>query len=169
MSDVTKMVRKPIPGYEAVYDVSENGVVWRLWKSGDRPLKNSVSARGYERVQLSTRNRTADYFVHRLVAAAFLGPRPHDMCVNHKDGNKRNNHWTNLEYVTTKDNELHAVTNGLKACGERHGRSRFTRDQVVLIRQRAIAGESKYELAMEFDTSWNQINNIVSGRTWRRT
>lgn len=49
------------------------------------------------------------YLVHRMVAIAFI-PNPEEKeFVNHKDGNKSNNHISNLEWVTKIENELHSV------------------------------------------------------------
>ncbi len=51
--------------------------------------------------------------VHRLVAEAFLAKEPGKETVNHKDGDRRNNHVDNLEWVTPRDNTLHAYSTGL--------------------------------------------------------
>ena len=48
------------------------------------------------------------HFAHHLVAAAFLGPRPLGMQINHKNGIKTDNYFTNLEYVTPSQNSWHA-------------------------------------------------------------
>ena len=49
------------------------------------------------------------FLVHRLVAVAFLGaPASPDLVVDHKDGIKTNNHWSNLEYVSPAVNTLRA-------------------------------------------------------------
>lgn len=52
--------------------------------------------------------------VHRLVAEAFI---PNPNCkpqINHKDGDKENNHYSNLEWVTSSENSIHAYKLGLK-------------------------------------------------------
>ena len=66
----------------------------------------STDGSGYRRIFIDKRS----YAVHRLVAAAFLGPPPHPTCwqVNHLDGDPANNHVSNLQYVTAADNLKHA-------------------------------------------------------------
>lgn len=65
---------------------------------------------GYKAIQ--TYNHT--YYIHRLVAQAFLPNPSNKPCVNHKDGNKKNNCVDNLEWVTHSENNRHAYRTGLK-------------------------------------------------------
>lgn len=64
----------------------------------------------YKTVAVST-PRSANYYVHRLVAEVFLGPS--ELCVNHIDGDRDNNDVSNLEYVTHAQNTAHAIATGL--------------------------------------------------------
>jgi hypothetical protein len=77
-------------------------------------LKISVSKDcGYKRIALYDKHKTKSYRIHSLVAEYFIGTRPEGYQVNHIDGNKTNNHVSNLEYVTRKGNSEHAVKIGL--------------------------------------------------------
>jgi hypothetical protein len=64
------------------------------------------------------------YSIHRLVALAFIPNIENKPQINHKDGNKLNNHFTNLEWVTNKENHRHKMEHGLNVTlsGEEHYR-----------------------------------------------
>lgn len=100
---------KDIEGYEGLYQVSDRGRVKSLpRKDGrgcpvkERYLKPHTNKRGRKSVILSKNGITKKYFVHRLVAGAFLGPS--ELTVNHIDENPSNNCVENLEYMTVKEN-----------------------------------------------------------------
>lgn len=52
-------------------------------------------------------------YCHRAVAETMLGQPQPGLVVNHKDGNKRNWHVSNLEWITQRANVIHAHENGL--------------------------------------------------------
>lgn len=92
--------------------ISENGIIKRANKThhlhhiGELP--QYISEKGYRYVSISRR-----VAVHRLVAMAFcIGYHPR-LEVNHKDGNKANNHFSNLEWVSHSANMQHAWAKGL--------------------------------------------------------
>ncbi len=68
---------------------------------------------GYYSVHLSNDNGQKLHRIHRLVAQHFCNNPDNKPIVNHIDGNKLNNHYTNLEWVTYAENSKHAVSLGL--------------------------------------------------------
>lgn len=96
-----------IPGYEGVYQVSNLGRV-RNVKYRGKLLSISVKSNGYCRVTLSDSNKNKDFYIHRLVAEAFI---PNPECkpeVNHIHGNKNDNRASQLEWSDRSNNNLHA-------------------------------------------------------------
>lgn len=63
--------------------------------------------------QLKIDGKNKLFFVHRVVALHFVDGYFDGAVVNHKDGNKSNNHYTNLEWVSRSDNNKHAIKNKL--------------------------------------------------------
>lgn len=87
------------------YEVSNLGYVRRVLKDGStKQLKGSNNHKGYKYIQIQYNGIRKNYFIHRLVAEAFIGKRPEDKVVNHKDNNIHNNNVRNLEYVYNEVN-----------------------------------------------------------------
>jgi hypothetical protein len=105
------------------YEVSSIGRVRRMRPGRGTNVgkirKCGFDKDGYLAVALYIKGRAVRILVHRLVAKAFIGPCPKGKEVNHKDGVKKNCHWTNLEYLTKSQNQLHAYRLGLKKA--KHG------------------------------------------------
>lgn len=97
---------KPVTGYEGLYQINENGEVASLNYQGRgyRKLLKPVHIGKYLRVQLWKNGIGRYFFVHRLVAKAFI-PNPLNFpIINHKDENPENNKATNLEWCSYKYN-----------------------------------------------------------------
>ena len=95
-----------IPGYEGKYQVTSWGRIYSV--NAERFLYQEPNEKGYMRVDLRDGcGRRKHFKVHRLVAKAFI-PNPYKKPqVNHIDGNKRNNSFSNLEWVTDQENKDH--------------------------------------------------------------
>lgn len=109
---------KPVPGFEGIYSVSDSGLVRRdMHRTNGKTggILHPAVVRGYQQIKLSNGPVMRQVKVHTLVAAAFIGPRPADLEINHKDGDKLNNVPGNLEYVTRRQNAAHASEHGLLA------------------------------------------------------
>ncbi len=106
---------KDIPGYEGLYQVSNQGNIKSFVKSAKHQnqshlLKQYVNNSGYLYVQLYThKGKRKHFLVHKLVAMAFLENQNNYPCVNHKDENKLNNCVDNLEYCTYQYNNAYGT------------------------------------------------------------
>ena len=107
---------KDIPGLEGKYQASNFGNIKSVNHTvvtskgithhrKEHQLHPSLARDGYLRLNIVLKDgRVKKYFIHRLVAMAFL-PNPNNYpMVNHKDENKTNNHITNLEWCEAKYN-----------------------------------------------------------------
>lgn len=106
------------PGLEA-YSITEEGEV--IGKDGVSKLSQFKSVRGYMQVGLYIRGDTKrKYSIHRLVALTYVPNPDNKPQVDHIDGNKLNNHHTNLRWVTGSENVAKAFKQG--RVGSRKGK-----------------------------------------------
>lgn len=115
-------MRKPIKGFEGLYEISDKGEVITLERTLPTPtakytLKERKSfgykdKKGYLNFDFR-RKGGKTVKVHRLVAETFI-PNPNNLPqINHKDGNKQNNCVKNLEWCDNSYNQIHAHKTGL--------------------------------------------------------
>ncbi len=174
---------KAVIGYEGRYEVSNLGRVrsktriaqrWNaiLCLSGrvlkPRRSKAGTHGKGYPNVALSANGEVHCHTIHRLVAEAFI-PNPENRpWINHKDGDKYNCHIYNLEWVTRRENELHAIRLGLCNQGINNASAKLTEVQVIEIRSRYVPGKVTYEqLGREYGMAGGTIRDIVTRKTWK--
>ena len=109
-----------VVGYEGRYIVTSDGKVRRAVASGrctkaypaGSELKQTPNSKGYLRVGLRRDGKTILRPVHQLVLEAFHGPRPEGMVSRHLNGDKQNNHRTNLAWGTQAENVGDIVQHG---------------------------------------------------------
>jgi hypothetical protein len=156
------------------YAVSNYGNVKRIRQGRtngykDRVLSANVSSNArYRRVSLLKNHERFDKHIHDIVADIFIGKKPNGMHVNHKDGNKLNNHIDNLEYVTPAENIRHAQRTGLmkKQYGEHTSGAKITDEDVLKIIELRKKGYSIGKLITMFPVKVQTLAHIFHGRTW---
>lgn len=113
---------RDVCGYEGYYQVSDDGKVRTLERyinrNGVMQLRHARPTRcyknrdGYVKVKLNKDGHSREFFVHRLVAQAFI---PNEECkaeVNHINANRADNRKENLEWVSRQENVQHTLNAG---------------------------------------------------------
>ena len=167
------------PWREGTYSISNQGRVRRELNGHShnaragyvlKPYLGKQARNEYHFVHLRTPNCPTGEScrVHRLVAEAFLGPCPHDLQVNHKNGIKHDNRADNLEYVTASENCKHAFRVGLRIMrGVANSRARLSEDDVRHIRLKRSRGVTLQSLAHEYGLSISAIHLAARGTNWK--
>lgn len=153
---------KPIAGTD--YEASSEGRIRKVLV-----MKLTPTQFGYLKVQLHKRGQQArtrrTWFVHRLIAQAFLGECPDGLMVNHKDGCKTNNHLENLEYVTRAENAAHASQTGLYLTGESHPAAKLSNEEARELRRLWETGKyTARQLAKKFGISPANAHKVAKGK-----
>lgn len=128
-------VWRDISGYEGLYQVSNFG---NVRNTKGKILKQTNGNSGYKRVFLF-KDRYKPFFVHRLVAMAFIENPENKPCVNHIDNDRTNNMFDNLEWVTYKENMQWASKQGRMTPSEEVRRKR----REALKDKRSVVGIDK--------------------------
>lgn len=168
---------KPVEDWNGLYFVSSLGRV----RSADRYATNMFGTQtlyrgrmmklgktdGYLGVNFAYEGQLFPYKVHRLVAKHFLkGPELPE--VNHKDFNKTNNNWRNLEWSTKQGNQSHANKSNRSCAIVNPGRAKkLTRAQARSIRRSVVVlHKSQRSVARDFDVSARLVREIANDRLW---
>jgi len=94
---------KRVIGFEEAYSISSDGIIYR----GGVIASPSLWKGGYLMMTMQLNGKIKRKYVHRLVAEHFIPNLLNLPQVNHKDGDKSNNHVNNLEWCTAAHNERH--------------------------------------------------------------
>lgn len=166
---------KNVIDYEDNYIVNELGQIktiatnFRNVKPG-KILTPTICKNGYRVIRLSKNKISRAFYVHRIVARAFLGECPTKHEVNHKDGNRSNNKLSNLEYMTRSENNYHAYhVLGRKPAptyGVKHHAAKLNPRKAERIRKLHSKGFTFASLGRLFGVHWASIRSIIHGETW---
>lgn len=107
---------RAIPGYEGLYEASDQGRVRSIdrinsrgHKIKGRMLKPSTKAKGYKQVVLHRDGKASTRTVHLIVLTTFVGPRPDGMEVCHNNGDSADNRLANLRFDNPSANQMDSV------------------------------------------------------------
>lgn len=168
LKDMSKIneIWKPVIGFEALYEVSNLGNIKSL-RAG-KVLKRIINNHGYCRVGLYSKNKYSQFQVHRLVAIHFIPNPENKPCINHKDSNKLNNHYSNLEWVTIAENIHHNMRVNRHPHGETCGAAILTEKQVLSIREEYSTGRIGTRLlAKKLGISRGCLMGVIKRRNWK--
>jgi len=170
---------KEVKGFEGFYEVSETGIVRTLERYSNRKSKlgnpsplvikskiklANLSKTGYLTIALVKKNKTYTTYLHRIIAEAFVeGKKDEKYVVNHINGIKTDNRIENLEWVTSSQNNIHALDKKLR-------RTRNDVDEafvksVMELRKKNLTNKNIAEL---LKSSASRIQGITSERTYKR-
>lgn len=167
-----KEIWKPVVGYESFYDVSNLGRVRTSFDAkrhhfrfrGGRILKQHLVCRYYKVALCGPKKKFRT--VHTLVLEAFSGPRPAGLVSRHIDGNAFNNASSNLTWGTQRQNVHDKKLHGTQTCGSRHGTSKVSESDVIIIRKLRTKGLTLRSISDKFPISCDAVHNIVRRKTW---
>lgn len=158
-----------VVGYEGRYLVSDQGQVMSVpfmpdekhakQKQSGMLVKPRDNGRGYLLVQLYKSKKAKAKYVHRLVAEAFIPNPCNKKEVNHLDGNRANNCVSNLEWVTSSENKLHAS----RVLGSGGNRRALTKEQVIAIR---ADQRTQQEIAEDYGIDQTNVSQIKLGKSY---
>lgn len=145
------------------YLVSIDGRIFN--ENTGRELKQQRNGNGYLKVTLTVNGKQVQKLSHRIVAETYLINK--SIQVNHKDGNKSNNHVDNLEWVTASENQIHAHKTGLKPNGNALWNGKFSKEDIDDIKNLAKNGMLQYKIASKYNTTKGTISEILSGKRYK--
>ncbi len=174
---------KDIKGYEGYYQISNLGDVKSLprlidnrYYSKEKILKGyskPATQKGikfYSTVQLSRKGKVTQFYVHRLVATAFISNPENKPEVNHISKDTLDCSVGNLEWVTSQENTNHKI-NEAGGCpwiarGSKSGASKLTEEDVLDIKLQLKAGVKNYVLADVYKIDRSVISKIKTNKSW---
>jgi len=145
------------------YLISENGDIFS--KRSNTILLPQVNKGGYLQLTLYLDGVKTPCRIHRLVGKYFLEEKE-GLQINHKDGNKLNNHFSNLEYVTSKENHRHGIENGLFPIGSLKPGAKLDEDDVRIIKKMMVEGMDDMEISEITGVVTATISKIRHKKRW---
>lgn len=151
------------------YEISNNGRFRRLAQFNQSGVTEYFEPRfnwmGYLTVRASIETEVRkSFFIHRLIAIAFIPNPDSKPCINHINGIKADNRLENLEWCTTAENNDHALRTGLRKTksGPNKKNQKLTEEEIKDI---FVSLKSPKELSIRYNISKGYVRNIKSKRS----
>ena len=133
--------------------------------------KTCINRQGYRQVcvSLGSKSKLKIFKIHRAVAETFIDNPDNKPQINHIDGNKLNNNYSNLEWVTPKENSEHACRMGLMKKPDMKAIKKLTDEQVKYVRENYIPGDKEFgarALARKFNIHHKTMEYILNNETY---
>lgn len=163
-----RQIKIPTKFGDTILSVYEDGTILR----DDKVLNQNNNGSGYFHVYVGKvidncgKQKLLYKYVHRLVAEAFIDNPENLPQVNHKDFNKSNNHFSNLEWISKSNNIKHSHENGRMSARYNVGAVTYlTEEEVISCYKRVKNGEGVGAVARSMGRSRTTISSIVNKRS----
>ena len=180
---------KDIPNYVGFYQISNLGNVRSLEREITRRdglikrfhsqrLRPGIASNGYLTVSLSKNGIGTTYLIHRMIGDAFILNTKNKAEINHKDGNKLNNSISNLEWVSSSENSIHAHKSGLiiftserrhnhsiSKKGIKNPASKLTEKDIIDIKS-LLETKKQKEISAIYNINQSVVSRIKNNKTW---
>lgn len=163
---------KAVPNIAPIFSISTWGRIYNSETKNILPKDMYYDKNHYITVRLKSIDQSPIVCqIHRVMMQSFFYIENSELYdVNHRDGIKYHNWIWNLEWMTHKENMIHAKENKLFRYGEDHANSKLTNEQAECICKLILDGKSPTEIAsiMNLDCNVQKIvQNIKGGYSWK--
>jgi len=156
---------KKVDGFSSKYEISNKG---RLKSYANGILKGSLNKKGYVCYRMSiSRAESTSVTAHKLVAQHFIAkPTQENLQIDHIDGNKLNNNYWNLEWVTLQENVKRAQIKGRYSgrYGEKSSNHLFDDSKIWAIWESILSDKSGVEISKKHHVEKSYSSKILSGQ-----
>lgn len=148
------------------FSITEHGEVKNLLTN--HIYKNSIHNSGYRMVYLpmGQRGKVKAIRIHKAVAETYIPNPNHFLFVHHKDGNKANPDYLNLEWVDAQKNTKYHLDE-LKKHTEYYNNRKLSIDDIEQIKMYVSSKIPYKKIASMFNVSKTTISNLLNGKYYK--
>lgn len=148
------------------YEIDEYGNVYR----NDKKIKPYKCKNGYLKIVGSLHGNRFHIWIHKAVAELYVTDTSGGSEVLHLDGDRLNNHYSNLIWTTRQHISNHTTKVLMKNIGEFKGEAKLKNEDIIYIRENYIPRHKEYgcrAMAKMFNVSASAVSQVLIGKTWQ--